>query len=171
MTVHNAGISLILSTSVWVLLSPPKHVERLDQWLNVPIHGQCGERRLPKVQPSTLPGIEPRTFWLAVRDLTNCALTSLGIYSTKTLTRLPGKVQEFFSGQSQRERTPDCNSGNLSIWEDQVKNRPLHDGRDMMGNEGKNYSEWVSKTTISPEFFIFKALDFSWSNSKNVFLG
>ena len=26
----------------------------------------------PKVQPSTLPGIEPGTFWLAVRDLTNC---------------------------------------------------------------------------------------------------
>ena len=25
-----------------------------------------------KVQPSTRPGIEPRAFWLAVRDLTNC---------------------------------------------------------------------------------------------------
>ena len=76
---------------------------------------------------------------------------------------------EFCSGQSQRERTPDCSLGNLSIWEDQVKNRPLHDGRGMMGNESKNYSEWVSKTTISPDFFIFKALDFSWSNSKDVF--
>ena len=26
-----------------------------------------------KVQPSTRPGIEPGTFWLVVRDLTNCA--------------------------------------------------------------------------------------------------
>ena len=48
-------------------------VERLDQRLNVPVHGRCGERRSPKVQPSTRPGIEPGTSWLAVRDLTNCA--------------------------------------------------------------------------------------------------
>ena len=32
-----------------------------------------GKRRSPKVQPSTRLGIEPRTFWLAVRDFTNCA--------------------------------------------------------------------------------------------------
>ena len=48
-------------------------VERLDQQLNVPVHGRCGERRSPTVYPSTRPGIEPGTFWLAVRDLTNCA--------------------------------------------------------------------------------------------------
>ena len=59
--------------SAWVLLSPPKNVERLDQHLNVAVHGWCGERRSPKVQPSTRPGIEPGTSWLAVRDLTNCA--------------------------------------------------------------------------------------------------
>ena len=45
-TVHNTSISLLLSiTSVWVLLSPPIEVERLDQWLNVPVHGWCGKRR------------------------------------------------------------------------------------------------------------------------------
>ena len=33
----------------------------------------CGKRRLSYVQPLTRPGIELRTFWLAVRDLTNCA--------------------------------------------------------------------------------------------------
>ena len=37
------------------------------------VNGRCGERRSPKVQPSTRPGIKPGTFWLAVRDLTNCA--------------------------------------------------------------------------------------------------
>ena len=41
--------------------------------VNIPVHRWCGERRSPKVQPLTRPGIEPRTFWLAVRDLTNCA--------------------------------------------------------------------------------------------------
>ena len=45
----------------------------------------------------------------------------------------------------------------------------------MMGNQGKNYSEWVSKTRFfedfSQEFFQFQTLDFSWSNSKYVFLG
>ena len=41
--------------------------------LNVPLHERCGERRSPKVQPSTRPGIEPGTSQLAVRDLTNCA--------------------------------------------------------------------------------------------------
>ena len=68
-TVHNTGISLLLSTSVWVLLSPP--IERRET--RPTDHGRCGERRSPKVQPSTRPGIEPGTFWLAVRDLTNCA--------------------------------------------------------------------------------------------------
>ena len=41
---------------------------------NVPVHGRCGERRLPKVQPSTRPEIEPGSSWLAVRDITNCAI-------------------------------------------------------------------------------------------------
>ena len=49
------------------------NVERPDQRFNVPVHRRCGERRSPKVQPSTRPGIEPRTFRLAVRDLTKCA--------------------------------------------------------------------------------------------------
>ena len=49
-----------------------QNVERLDQRLNVPVHGRCGERRSPKVQPSTRPGFELGTSWLAVRDLTNC---------------------------------------------------------------------------------------------------
>ena len=41
--------------------------------LNVPVHGRCGEIRSPKIQPSTRPGIEPSgTFWLAIRDRTNC---------------------------------------------------------------------------------------------------
>ena len=45
--------SLLLSTSVWVLLSPL--TERRE--INAPVHGRCGERRSPKVQPSTRPGI------------------------------------------------------------------------------------------------------------------
>ena len=51
-------------------------------------------------------------------------------------------------------------------------NRPLHDGRGMMGNQGKNYSEWVSKMRFFDNFsriFQFQTLDFSWSNSKNIF--
>ena len=67
------GISLPLSISMWVLLNPPIERPETDQRLNAPVHGQCGERRLPKVQPSTRPGIEPWTFWLAVGDLTSCA--------------------------------------------------------------------------------------------------
>ena len=51
----------------------PDRMLRLDQWLNVPLHGQCGERRSHKDQPSTRLGIERGTFCLAVRDLTNCA--------------------------------------------------------------------------------------------------
>ena len=51
---------------------PRQNVERLDHQLNVPVHGRCGERKSPKVQPSTRPGLEPGTSWLAVRDLTNC---------------------------------------------------------------------------------------------------
>ena len=46
-----------------------------DQWLNVPVHGGSNvlwKRSLPKVQSSTRPGIESKTSWLAVRDLTNC---------------------------------------------------------------------------------------------------
>ena len=49
------------------------NVERLDQRLNVSVYGRCGERRSPKIQPLTRPGIESGTFLLAVRDLTNCA--------------------------------------------------------------------------------------------------
>ena len=42
-----------------------ENVERLDQRLNVPVYGQCSERRSShKVQHSTS--------WLAVRDHTNC---------------------------------------------------------------------------------------------------
>ena len=64
-----------------VLLTPP--IECRETRLNVPVHGRCGERKSPKVQPSTRPGIEPRTSWLAVRDLTNCANlahTTIGLY-------------------------------------------------------------------------------------------
>ena len=49
------------------------HSRRLDQRLNVPVHRRCDERRSLQFQPSTRPGIEPGTFWLVVRDLTNCA--------------------------------------------------------------------------------------------------
>ena len=52
--------SLLLSTSVWVLLSPL--TERRE--LNALVHGRCGERRSPKV-------LEPGTSWLVVGDLTN----------------------------------------------------------------------------------------------------
>ena len=86
LTVHNTGVSLLLSTSVWVLLSPPIERQRLDQRLNVPVHGRCGERRSPKVQPSTRQGLEPGTSRLAVRDLTNCAnlAHTLHLFSTKS---------------------------------------------------------------------------------------
>ena len=47
---------------------------------NIPVHAWCGKRRSPKVQPSTRPGIEPGTSWLAVRDLTNCANLAHTIY-------------------------------------------------------------------------------------------
>ena len=43
----------------------------------------CGEGRSFKVHPSTRPGIEPETFWLVVRDLTNCArLTHMFVWFT-----------------------------------------------------------------------------------------
>ena len=45
----------------------------LRERVNVPVHGRCGERRSSEVQLSTRPGIEPGTFWLVIRDLTNCA--------------------------------------------------------------------------------------------------
>ena len=71
---HNTDISPLLSTSLWVLSSSP--IKSWDTkptaWLPCP-PVCCGERRSPKVQPSTRPGIEPGTCWLAVRDLTNCA--------------------------------------------------------------------------------------------------
>ena len=60
--------SLLLSTSVWVLLSPL--TERRE--LNALVHGRCGERRSPKVQPlDQARDIEPGTSWLVVGDLTN----------------------------------------------------------------------------------------------------
>ena len=34
---------------------------KLNRNLNVTVHGQCGERRYPKAQPSTRPGLEPWT--------------------------------------------------------------------------------------------------------------
>ena len=43
------------------------------QQLILCIDEQCDEMRSPKVQPSTRPGIEPGTSWLAVGYLTNCA--------------------------------------------------------------------------------------------------
>ena len=48
---------------------PDSDVDGLDRRLNVLVHGRCGERRSPKVQLSTVPGIEPETSRLAVRDL------------------------------------------------------------------------------------------------------
>ena len=56
---HSTGISLLLSTSAWVLLSPPLNVERLDQRLNVPVHGRCGERRSPIFNPRSDRGLNP----------------------------------------------------------------------------------------------------------------
>ena len=50
--------------------------------------------------------------------------------------------------------------------------RPLNDGKGMMRNQGKNYSEWVSKMRFFDDFsrlFQFQTLDFSWSKSKYVF--
>ena len=64
-TVHNPGISLLLLTSAWVLLSPP----RLDRWLDVPVHRQCGERRSPKVlnpQPGGVLNPEPSAWPLEI---------------------------------------------------------------------------------------------------------
>ena len=51
-------------------------------------------------------------------------------------------------------------------------NRPLHDGGGMMSNQGKNFSEWVSKMRFFDDFsqiFQFQNLDFSWSKNKYVF--
>ena len=66
-------LSLFLSPTLIDRCAGSFNVERPDQRFNVPVHRRCGERRSPKVQPSTRPGIEPRTFRLAVRDLTKCA--------------------------------------------------------------------------------------------------
>ena len=41
-----------------------------------------------------------------------------------------------------------------------------------MGNQDKNYSEWLSKMKFFDDFsriFEFQSLDFSWTNIKNVF--
>ena len=51
--------------------------DRLDQQLKVPVHGQCGEKRSLKVQPSTRPGIESGSSWLAIGHLTNCVNLAL----------------------------------------------------------------------------------------------
>ena len=68
-----------LSVSAWVL-SPPKFPKErretrrrdgLTRGLNVPLNGRCGKEG--RDQPSTRPGIEPRTSWLAIRDLINCS--------------------------------------------------------------------------------------------------
>ena len=43
-------------------------------------------------------------------------------------------------------------------------NRPLHDGRGMMVNQGENYREWVSKMRFLDDFsriFQFQTLGFS----------
>ena len=63
MTVHIVGISLLLTDKVVGSFKSPALIEyeRLDQWLNVPFHVQCGEKRLPTVQPSIRLWIEPRT--------------------------------------------------------------------------------------------------------------
>ena len=80
LTNQNIGITLLFSRSEEVLLSSPIECQEttVEQKLNVPVHGQFGERRLPKVQPSTRPGIKPRTSCLAVRDpqISPVALTS-----------------------------------------------------------------------------------------------
>ena len=54
---------------------------------NVPIHGRCGKRRSPRVQPSTIPVIEPGTFWLVVRDFTTSHTPPGGGTHKVTLTR------------------------------------------------------------------------------------
>ena len=33
-----------------------------------------------------------------------------------------------------------------------MQNRPLHDGRGMMGNQGKNYSEWSEQNEVFRQF-------------------
>ena len=53
-----------------------------------------------------------------------------------------------------------------------VMNRPVHACRGMMGNQDKNYCEWVSKVRFFDDFsriFQFQTLEFSWSKSKYVF--
>ena len=136
MTVHNTSISLLLSTSAWVLLSP--QIERRESrpiWLNFPVHRRCGERRSPKVQPSTRRGIEPGTFWLAVRDLTNCAnlahADSVGNlicmrHIRRSLARGWGNLFTFGGGLD-RIKVP-CMWGIFTVWFCLMANAPYFPG-------------------------------------------
>ena len=45
----------------------------MNSLTSLSIYGVVKAGRSPKVQTLTRPGVEPGTFWLAVRDLTNCA--------------------------------------------------------------------------------------------------
>ena len=88
-TVHNTGISLLLSTSVWVLSSPP--IERRE------------------TRPTTRPGIEPGTVWLAVKDLTHCVilLLSTSVWSPgRMLKRLDQWLNIPVQGQCGKKRSP-----------------------------------------------------------------
>ena len=54
------------------------------QRLILHIDEQCDEMRSPKVQPSTRPGIESATSWLAFGYLTNCAKLARSVYQAPT---------------------------------------------------------------------------------------
>ena len=100
----------------WVcLLSPKQNVERLDRQLNVPVHGRCGKRRSPKVQSSTRPGIETRTSWLAVSNLTNyinLAHTSCHHCCRKcgAILRFGSLMTQYLGGEGRGSRYWGCRS-------------------------------------------------------------
>ena len=83
------GISTILFLRKEYIISG-YHFMRLDQRLNVPVHGRCGER-------SSI--IELRTTWFAVRDLSQlCASLAHQQHSNSILTALiePKQRKIFF---------------------------------------------------------------------------
>ena len=65
-SIHNLGPQL--ETGPCSFESSGYNFESLDQ-INAPVNERCGERRSPKVQPSTRPEIKSRISWLAVSDL------------------------------------------------------------------------------------------------------
>ena len=118
------------------------------------VHGRCGERRSPKVQPSIRPGIEPETSCLAVKSFTTCANLAHTSLTRAYMEYLSCKVlllmillQKMFSQVPQRRSVrKNC------LCQCKVHQSSVTSYRDLLNNHStlRIFSLVVSQDEVSP---------------------